>query len=70
MRAEEARGRAIASLGKVEQTLDAIRIRSGEGYFTLTVPQEQLDDESASHLKELGYYVSYNSPCLWWNISW
>jgi len=70
VRAEEARGRAIAKLGKVEQTLDAIRARSDEGYFTLTVPQEQLDEESSAHLKELGYTVCWNSPCLWWEISW
>lgn len=31
---------------------------------------EHLPDEDLQEIKRLGYHIYWNSPCLWYEISW
>ena len=70
MDAQEAKSLSLGSLGDLDIIYSLIKSAAGDGNFTCTINTELMTDRQADYLKEQGYSVYYNSPCLWWEVSW
>lgn len=68
--AKEARSLTTDNNEGVQAALEIIKKEALKGNASANIYQGVMEHEDVPLLRELGYYVSWNRACLWWEVSW